>query len=153
MKIDNPTGDPDCRKPQYTVRFEEREVEEIHYAYSEKSFERVQAVSEWAEMLYKNTVSPWIRIFANPRSAEILKSLQPLRASHTMFSEKFNPWMIPVKTLAPLIAQERISANERNRFVAMESDVSASISGMLDSYRKIRDAVSEQQFSMLYGRD
>jgi Protein of unknown function (DUF3141) len=60
MKISNPTGDPDCRKPQYKVDFEERQVEQIQYTYPERSFEKVQATSEWNELLYKNTISPWI---------------------------------------------------------------------------------------------
>lgn len=153
MKISNPTGDPDCRKPQYTVRFEERQVEQIHYAHPERSFEKVQAVSEWNELLYKNTVSPWITAFANPLSAEILKWMHPMRTSQTMFSEKLNPWMLPMKMLAPFIAKARMPADEINPFVAMEGDISASISKMLDSYRKIRDSASEQLFSTMYGTD
>ncbi|MDO8249593.1 MAG: DUF3141 domain-containing protein [Rhodoferax sp.] len=151
MKISNPTGDPDCRKPQYTVRFEERQVEQIHSAYPEQSFEKVQAMSEWNELLYKNTISPWITAFANPLSAEMLKWLHPMRISQTMFSEKFNPWMLPVKMLAPFIAKTRMPADESNQFVAMEGEASASISKTLDSYRQIRDSASEQLFFMLYG--
>jgi hypothetical protein len=153
MKISNPTGDPDCRKPQYTVWFEERKVEQIHYAYPEKSFEKVQAVSEWNELLYKNTISPWITAFANPLSAEVLKWLHPMRIGNAMFSEKLNPWMLPVKMLAPLVANERLQADEPNRFAAMETEASTAISKTLDSYRKIRDGLSEQIFSMLYGRE
>jgi hypothetical protein len=26
MKIDNPSGDPDCHKPSYSIRFEPRQV-------------------------------------------------------------------------------------------------------------------------------
>ncbi|MEO8119754.1 MAG: DUF3141 domain-containing protein [Rhodoferax sp.] len=153
MKISNPTGDPDCRKPQYTVRFEEREVEQIHSTYPEQSFEKVQAMSEWNELLYKNTISPWITAFANPLGAEMLKWLHPMRTSHTMFSEKLNPWMQPVKMLMPFVANARLPADEANRFVAMEAEASASISRTLDSYRKIRDSASEQLFSTLYGTD
>lgn len=151
MKISNLTGDPDCRKPQYTVRFEERQVEQIHYAYPEQSFEKVQAVSEWNELLYKNTISPWITAFANPLSAEMLKRLHPMRIGNTMFSEKLNPWMWPLKMFAPSIAHARIPADETNQFAAMEGEASASITRMLDSYREARDSASEQLFSMLYG--
>jgi len=151
MKISNPTGDPDCRKPQYTVHFEEREVEQIHYAYPQQSFEKVQAVSEWNELLYKNTISPWVTAFANPLSAEMLKWLHPMRTGHTMFSEKLNPWMLPVKMLTPFIASTRIRADDANQFVAKEGDASASLSRALDSYREIRDAASEQLFFALYG--
>ena len=38
IKISNPTGDPGSLKPQYTVQFEEHQVEQIHYAYPEQSF-------------------------------------------------------------------------------------------------------------------
>lgn len=153
MKISNPTGDPDCRKPQYTVQFEERKVEQVRYAYPEKSFEKVQAVSEWNELLYSNMISPWITAFANPLSTETLKWLHPMRMGNVMFSEKLNPWMLPVKALAPFVANARLPDDETNRFVAMETEVSASISRTLDSYRKTRDSVNEQIFSMLYGRD
>ncbi len=153
MKISNPTGDPDCRKPQYSVRFEERRVEQIHYAYPEKSFEKVQAVSEWNELLYKKTISPWIAAFANPVSAAMLKWLHPMRIGNAMFSEKLNPCMLPVKVLAPFVANARLPADESNRLAALETDASASISRTLDSYRKIRDSSSEQIFSMLYGRE
>lgn len=152
MKISNPTGDPDCRKPQYTVRFEERQVEQIQYAYPEQSFERVQAMSERNELLYKNTISPWITAFANPLSAEMLKWLHPMRIGNMKFSEKRNPWMLPMKMLAPIIANARLPVDEANPFVAMEGEVSASVSHALDAYRKARDTASEQLFAILYGQ-
>jgi hypothetical protein len=152
MKISNPTGDPDCRKPQYTVHFEERQVEQIQYAHPVESFEKVQAVSEWNEQVYKNTISPWITAFANPLSAEMLKWLHPMRLGNVMFSEKINPWMQPFKMLAPFIANARVPTEDANPFVAMETNVSASITRTLDSYRQIRDSASEQLFSTLYGR-
>lgn len=123
------------------------------YAYPEKSFEKVQAVSEWNEHVYKNTISPWITAFANPLSAEMLKWLHPMRIGNAMFSEKLTPWMLPVKMFAPFVANARLPADETNRFAAMETETSTAISRTLDSYRKIRDGVSEQIFSMLYGRE
>lgn len=153
MKVSNPNGDPDCRKPQYTVRFEERQVEQIQYAYPEQSFERVQLMSEWNEFLYKNTISPWITAFANPISAEMLKWLHPMRISHKIFSEKLNPWMLPVKTLAPIVGHTRLPVDESNQFVAIERAASASISHALESYRKARDTAGEQLFSTLYGSE
>jgi hypothetical protein len=151
MKISDPTGDLDNRNRQYTVCFEERQVEQIQYVYPEQSFERVQAMSEWNELLYKSTISPWITAFANPLSAEMLKWQHPMRIRQTMFSEKFNPWMLPVKMLAPFLTNARMPADEFNQFVTMEGEAGASISRMLDSYRQLRDYSSEQLFSTLYG--
>lgn len=153
MKINNPSGDPDGSKPHYIVRFEEREVEQIHYDYPLRSFEKVQALSESNEQLYKNTISPWITAFANPLSAYMLKWLHPMRTGHTLFSEKINPWMLPLKVLAPLIGKARLPTDEANQFVALEGQTSASISKALDNYRQIRDSASEQVFALLYGTD
>src|SRR5262249_38616198 len=92
MKILNPTNDPDCRKPQYQVVFEPRQVEAIRYEYPREDFERVRRLSEWNESLYAAFVSPWIRAFANPISALAAKWGHPMRVSRYLFSEKFNPW-------------------------------------------------------------
>ncbi len=153
MKIINPTGNPDCRKPQYTVRFEEREVEQIRYAHPERSFEKVQAVSEWNEVVYQNTLRPWVTALSTPMSAEVLKWLHPMRFGALMFSEKFNPLMLPLKLLAPFLAGERTPANEGNPFVAMEAHASTLISKSLDNYRVARDDASERLFAMLYGKN
>lgn len=151
MKIDNPTGDPDCSKPQYTVHFEEREVEQIQYAYPAKSFEKVQALSEWNEQVYRNTIGPWISGLTTPASAAILKSAHPMRTSRTMYSDRLNPWMLPLAGMAAYVNGSRLAADEKNQFVAMEYAVSAGISGTLEAYRKMRDAGYEVMFKMLYG--
>lgn len=150
MKISNPTGDPDCRKPQYTVHFEEREVEQIQYAYPEQSFEKVQAVSEWNELVYRNTLSPWFTAFANPLSAEMLKWLHPMRTSHTLFSEKLNPWMLPVAAWSVAVAGARAAVDDANQFVMMERVASGSISQLLDGYRQWRDTANEMLFAGVY---
>ncbi|MBI2770397.1 MAG: DUF3141 domain-containing protein [Burkholderiales bacterium] len=153
MKISNPTGDPDCRKPQYTVRFEEREVEQIRYVYPQRSFEKVGAVSEWNEVVYQNTLRPWVTAFSNPLSAQVLKWLHPMRSSALMFSDKFNPWMLPLKLFAPFLAQGRMPAKQDNPFAAVEAHTSKLISQSLENYRSARDGASERLFSLLYGKD
>ncbi len=61
MKIVNPTGDPDCRRPQYSVRFEPRGVEDIRFEYPDNAFERVRDVSGINEEIYKTWFSPCAR--------------------------------------------------------------------------------------------
>lgn len=151
MKISNPTGNPDCRKPQYTVHFEARHVEQIHYAYPAKSFERAQAVSEWNECLYKTFVSPWVTTFANPFSAETWKWMHPLRIGNAIFSEKLNPWMLPVATLAEVVGKSRAPVGDMSPFAEIESEVSVWTSQALHAYQKIRDAYSEELFKAMYG--
>lgn len=88
MKIDTPTTDGDCTRPQYDVRFKARQVEQIEYAYPAASFEKVQALSERNDELYSKTLAPWIRLFSTSASAELLKALHPMRTSRLAFSEK-----------------------------------------------------------------
>src|SRR3546814_8413599 len=54
MKIDNPSGDPDCHKPAYKVGFEARQVEDLKVDYPREAFERVRQVSEFNEPLYRS---------------------------------------------------------------------------------------------------
>jgi hypothetical protein len=151
MKIDNPTGDPDCRKPQYSVRFEPRNVEDIRFEYPRAEFERARQLSEWNESLYKAFVSPWVRATASPLTALIQKWLHPMRVSHYLFSDRLNPWMVPFGLMAPhLEATPRGSAPE-NPWMQFEQLVSQSVIMGLDQYRKVRDQASEREFTALYG--
>jgi len=152
MKISNPTGDPDCRKPQYSVAFEERKVEDIRFDYPRAAFERVREVSERNEQLYSTFVSPWVRAFANPVSAEWLKWMHPMRAGRYLFSEKLNPWMAGVALLAPWVRAQRQRVAEDNPLLAGERAMSRQISSALDDYRVGRDGAAEALFKQLYGQ-
>ncbi|WP_024882417.1 DUF3141 domain-containing protein, partial [Methylosinus sp. LW3] len=93
MKIDNPSGDPDCRKPQFSVRFERRKVEDLRFRAANDAFERVRQVSEIYERLYSTFSSPLVRGVANPWTAALLEWLHPMRTSRYLFSSAFTPWM------------------------------------------------------------
>ena len=152
MKIDNPSGDPDCRKPQYAVHFEPRNVEDIRFDYPQKEFERVRQVSEFNEALYKTFLSPWIRATTSPLTALVQKWLHPMRVSRYMYSDRLNPWMLPFKLLAPhLRASPRGTALD-NPWMQFERLVGQRIVAGLDQYRNARDSASEQAFTVLYGR-
>ena len=58
MKIENPTGDPDCRKPHYSVRFEARRVEDLHFPGDSAALKRVSEISDLTETVYKTFLSP-----------------------------------------------------------------------------------------------
>lgn len=150
MKISNPTGDPDCRKPQYSVAFEERKVEDIRFDYPREEFEKVRKVSEFNEHLYSTFVSPWVRASANPLSAAWLKWTHPMRVSRYMFSEKLNPWMAGIAALAPWVRAQRQPASADNPLVVAERGLSAQTSAALDSGRQLRDEVQESVFHTLY---
>jgi hypothetical protein len=153
MKIDNPTGDPDCRKPQYKVHFEERELDDLRrFDHPAKAFERVRQVSEMNDTLYQAFLSPWVRMMANPWTAEAAKWLHPMRTSRYLFSESFNPWMRVVAALAESVARSRKPLAKNERFLEQERQVFDFISQLLDQVREYRDAMQEQTFSILYGQ-
>jgi hypothetical protein len=141
MKIDNPTGDPDCHKPQYTVRFEERDIEALRFDYPRKAFEQVRQFSETNDAIYQTFVSPWIRLAVNPWTADVLKWLHPMRSSRYLLSEAFNPWMLGVAAAAKVVS---------NPHLKQERETIERISNAIEQATGYRDAAEEQAFNMLY---
>jgi len=151
MKIDNPSGDPDCRKPHYSVRFEEREVADIKVDTPVKAFERVRTMSETNEEIYKTFLSPFVRSLSTPASASMFEWLHPMRTSRYLFSEEFNPWMRAISALAPRIEQQRSPLSPDNAFLVAERDASEQISKTIQRGRERRDAMEERAFALTYG--
>jgi len=149
MLIDNPTGDPDCHKPQYAVRFEERKVEDLRFESESEAFERVRAVSQRNESFYRSFISPWVQAVSNPWSAELMKWMNPMRAGSYMFSEAFNPWMRGVKLLADGLEGEPLP--EDHPSMQYERQFIAQIAASIECARKLRDSGYEQIFDLLYG--
>ena len=151
MKIDNPSGDPDCHKPQYAVRFEERQVEDLDFGAQSEAFERVREVSEVNESLYRTFVSPWVQAIANPWSAELMKWMHPMRTSRYLFSEDFNPWMRGVAVLAESVAKDRHPLSEDHPLLEKERDFIGQVTEAMENVRKARDRAYEQTFGLLHG--
>lgn len=150
MRIDNPTGDPDCKKPQYSVTFVPREISDIRFDYPEHRFERARAVSEANEKLYREWVSPWVRGAVTPWLADWAKWPHPMRASRWMWSEAFMPWMHWVAAAAPAVRENRRPAPENNLFRQIERGAVQALGSGLDTFRRTRDAASESAFAALY---
>jgi hypothetical protein len=150
MKIENPTGDPDCHKPQYSVRFEPRRVEDLKVDYPRAAFERVRQVSEFNESLYRTFASPFVQAIGTPWMAELLKWLHPMRASRYLFSEAFNPWMRGVAMLAAAVARNRHPLAKDHPLIEREREAEKEVSGLLEKVRVARDAIYEQTFSALF---
>jgi Protein of unknown function (DUF3141) len=151
MKIDNPSGDPDCHKPSYSVRFEPRNVEDLKADYPREAFERVREVSEFNDTLYRTFVSPWVQMLANPWTAELLKWLHPMRTSRYLLSEAFNPWMRGIAMLAEAVAKSRQPLPQNHPLIEREREAIGAVTQALEDARKARDAACGQAFSLLYG--
>lgn len=150
MKIDNPSGDPDCRAGAYTVGFEAREVSAIRFPRQDDAFERVRDLSERNEAFYRTFVSPWVRALTTPWSAAALEAMHPMRASRLLLSEGFLPWMRGVRWLAGQIGADRHPAAPDNPFKVAEAATISRVTEGIEQGRRLRDAVWERVFDSLY---
>jgi hypothetical protein len=151
MKIDNPMGDPDCHKPQYSVRFEARDVRDLKFQAPHQAFERVRQVSEANERLYQTCLSPVIRAFANPWAAAVLEWLHPMRISRYLFSETFSPWMSTIADLAHVIETHRTPPSSDDPYVVRERAAVDDVTKLIEDIRKRRDLAEERAFALVYG--
>ncbi len=151
MKIDNPSGDPDCHKPQYAVRFEERKLEDLKIPQQSEAFERVRDASEFNESIYKTFVSPWVQASANPWTAEMMKWMHPMRTSRYLFSEAFNPWMRGVAILADAVAETRTPLSGDHPLVEQERELIGQVSDAIETARTARDDTYQQIFHLFFG--
>jgi hypothetical protein len=140
MKIENPSGDPDCHKPQYSVRFEPREVEDLKVYYPRAAFDRVRQISEFNESLYRTFASPFARAIGTPWMAELLKWLHPMRTSRYLLSETLAPWMRGMALLAAAVARNRHPLAKDHPLIEREREAAKEVSGVLEKARVARDA-------------
>jgi hypothetical protein len=153
MRIDNPTGDPDCARHQYSVRFEPRKVEDLHFDYPREAFERVRHISEFNEAIYRTFLSPWVKAMTNPWTAQAMQWLHPMRAKTYVFSESFLPWMNVFSVLATAVAKDRHALSDEHPLIAQERKLIAQISAFWEVARKLRDAAQERAFASIYRDD
>lgn len=151
MTIDNPTGDPDCHKPQYAVHFAERRVEDLAFERPREAFERVREVSELNETVYRTLVSPWVQAWTNPWVAEWLKWAHPMRTSRYLLSEAFNPWMRGVALAAEAITRDRTPLPEDHPLLGQERELIEQVGKATETARESRDSFVESLFDLLYG--
>jgi Protein of unknown function (DUF3141) len=151
MKIDNPTGDPDCHKSAYTVRFEERQVENLRFPVDRPAFARVRTVSEQLDAMYTATLSIWVQALTTPVMAAVLEWLHPMRISRFMFASSFHPAMRAVAGAAKAIREDRHAVPETAPLKMFEQAAFDGVRDALNQYRTGRDKALEQMFDWLYG--
>ncbi|MGP6159985.1 MAG: DUF3141 domain-containing protein [Vulcanimicrobiaceae bacterium] len=141
---------------RYAVKFHERKLQDIRdmggTPPDEKPFETAARVSEFNEKLYRKYVSPWVRMVANEPVAALMRTLHPARMRQYLFSDRINPMMGPVKTIAEEVRKNRRPVADDNAFVALEQSFSDSLVGWLDLYRDTRDKSREKMFKAFYGQ-
>jgi hypothetical protein len=151
MKIDNPTGDPDCRYDAYSVRFEDRRVEDLGFPVDRAAFESVRDLSEKLDNIYSATLGKWIEAFSTPLSAMLLEWFHPMRTGRYAFATAFNPWLRAMAPLASAVAERRHSISDDNLFKAREVETFGAVRDLVARWRRQRDLNYERLFGALYG--
>ena len=150
MKIDNPSGDPDCHKPAFSVRFEEREVDDLADAHPTDALRKVAEVSRINEMAYDLFLGPWLRAFTTPASADLMKAMHPMRWSRLAFSGRYNPWMRNFQAAAAAIRNSRNPLPADDPGIRAEREALEQVGLGLGAARQIRDQAIAAVFNAIY---
>lgn len=144
---ENPSGEGEPR-----VRFEARsfkDIMDLNEARGETEFKYVSRISDINDNIYRDYISPWVRLFTSHFSADMYWRSHPLRSERYVLSD-LNPALIPLKTIAPHIRENRVETPKDNMFRKIETSVSIAIASWLDYYRDMRDLCHYQMFYMMY---
>lgn len=150
-------GEPgaDLVEGDFIARFEPRTLDDIR-AFGRNSvdddctFETVARTSARNLSAYRTFMQPFVRTVVNEPMAEMMRRLNPLRLSYTMFADT-NPMMGPVKKMAEQVHSDRKPAALDNPFLQWQEAFSDQIVKTLDAYRAMRDLLCEAVFFSIYG--
>jgi len=137
----------------YTMHFEQRTLDDIR-AYDdgradEEPFRAVSRFSEINEGLYSSFVAPWIRMFANPASAEMRRYLHPQRLRYTMLSDA-NPFMTGIQAAAELVREHRFEAAADNDLRRLERTMVEAAEESIRKATEQRDLAIERIFKAIW---
>jgi len=154
-EVDGDTENPELIEGKYLFRLEPRTLDDIRAlgqnpAEDEQRFATVARVSEVNGNLYRTLASPLIRMTFQAPVAKLLRQLHPHRLRFSVLSDR-NPFMWPVKMLAPQVRSARRPVPEGNALLSLERAVSSWIVNGLDAAGAMRDAATEALFLGVYG--
>jgi hypothetical protein len=116
----------------------------------DRAFAAVANLSELNLSIYRTMMQPLVCALANQPTADLFKSMDPLRLSYTLFADS-NPWMTWTQPLAAYVSTARSAATADNPFLALQNQVSEQITASLNAYQAARDRLAEQMFFGFYG--
>lgn len=136
---------------RHGVRFEKRRVEDLKFDYPRGAFEKVDALSQWNEAIYRTWFSPWVKWSATPVTAFAQKWAHPMRTQRYLFSPQVSPAMAWIPFAAAWTRTMRSPVPDDNPWRMREKASSQAIAAALEGWRKQRDAAQERLFAQLYG--
>ena len=155
MLIDDlpaPSGSSDL---QYRVRFESRQIADIHNDIEparddDREFSLVERASEINSALYDGSIRPWVRQIVNEPLAEWMRRTHPFHQQQLLWSS-LNPalWWLP-GTISTVNSNRR-PAHKDNPLLAWQELFSNQMQDTLNAYRDVRDATQEICFYGIYG--
>lgn len=152
MELEETSG---TGKDKYLSSFREVKLEEMRKLNrlerrDEKPFELVSEVSTMNEKAYALYGRPLVRSMVNETTAELGRTLHPLRAQRWSLSD-MNPMMWPLPAMASTVRAGRKPLAKDNPFRSLEEAWSDMITGSWNLFRDLRDAASEAAFFRIYG--
>ncbi len=135
----------------YLAYIEERSIDDIREKQKNDMaiFNLVRMVSEYNVMGYDFFIGPTVRTLSNEYTAEILRKLHPMRLNQYLLSD-LNPFLAPLKWLAPWVRENRVKITENNPFLLQQSRFADLISTLGDSFINHRDSLAEILFYSIY---
>jgi pimeloyl-ACP methyl ester carboxylesterase len=143
-------------KLEYAVEFVEHRLEEVMARLNrferadEKPFQAAKAVGDFNQQAYELFVRPLVQAFSSEDTASLARELHPLRVQRWALSDE-NPWLWWLGPVAEAVKVQRQAAGPDQPFRRVEGMMSELVSGSLDLFRDIRDAMSEALFFEVYG--
>jgi hypothetical protein len=154
-EVDEDTENPELVDGKYLFRLEARALDDIRALgenppEDERRFATVARVSEVNRSLYRDLAAPVVRTVFQEPVAQLLRRLHPSRLRFSLLSDR-NPFLWPVKVLAPQVRAFRQPASPENPLLGLEKAVSSWIASSLDALGATRDALTEAVFLGTYG--
>lgn len=134
------------------ARFETRRLEELPFDPEPAGFEKVRAISEELERAYARWVSPLVRMTVTPASAQLLRTLHPMRSSRQIWSERATPALALLPWTLQWLEQAGARDPERasNSWYRWERSNADAWEQALESWRTSRDLWVETVFEQIY---
>jgi len=154
-EVDENTENPELVHGKYLFRLEPRTLGSIRELgenppEDERRFATVARLSEANKSLYRTFAAPIVRMVFQEPVARALRQLHPHRLRFSMLSDR-NPFLWPVKALAPAVRSARRPVAPDNPLLTLEKAVSSWIVSSLDAWGALRDRASEATFLGVYG--
>lgn len=139
----------------YEVTFAERDMSDILAIdtgdIDDEDFRVVAAVSDHNDEMYKEYLSPFVKMLATEEFAEALRQSHPLRWKKYMFADQKNPFMAQFESLALEAKKNRKIVSKDNFFLGIEKIVSETIEKTFQMHANLRDDTQEYMFRAIFG--